>query len=82
MRLSPAMLFRGVGWIAGMFILSNVVRFGSNLYLTRILTPELMGAVLIIFTIRNVMDLLSDVGLGQNIVTSKHGDDPIFRSTA
>ena len=41
MQLSPAMLFRGIGWIAGLFILSAIIRFGSNIYLTRLLTPEI-----------------------------------------
>lgn len=82
MHLSPALLLRGIGWITGMFILSNIIRFGSNVYLTQVLTPELMGAVLIIMTLRNAIELLSDVGIGQNIVTNKAGDDPLFKSTA
>lgn len=82
MHFSAATLFRGIGWITGMFLLANAFRFFTSLYLTRILTPELMGAMLIIFTIRNAIELFSDVGIGQNVVASKHGDDPIFRNTA
>lgn len=80
--LSPAMILQGIGWITAMFIVSNIVRFGSNIYLARILTPELMGAVLVIMTMRNSIDLMADIGIGQNIVTSKRGDDPRFQSTA
>ena len=82
MQLSPAMLFRGIGWIAGLFILSAIIRFGSNISLTRLLTPEILGAVLVILTVRNAVELMSDVGIGQNIVASRNGDDPVFRSTA
>lgn len=82
MHLSPAMLLRGIGWIAGLFIISNIFRFGSNIYLSRLLTPEIMGALLVIITIRNAIELLSDVGIGQNIVASKNGGDPVFQNTA
>ncbi|HEX2842498.1 oligosaccharide flippase family protein [Hyphomicrobium sp.] len=82
MQLSTGMLFRGASWIAGLFILSTLFRFGSNIYLTRLLTPEIMGALLVIMTVRNAVELLSDVGIGQNIVASKHGSDPVFQNTA
>lgn len=82
MQFSSNSLLRGFGWITAAFLLANVARFGSNVYLTKILTPELMGAVLVIMTLRNAIELLSDVGVGQNIVTSKDGNDPRFLSTA
>ena len=82
MQFSSNSLLRGFGWITAAFLLANVARFGSNVYLTKILTPELMGAVLVIMTIRNAVELLSDVGVGQNIVTSRNGSDPRFLSTA
>ena len=81
MQFSSANLLRGFAWITAAFLLSNVARFGSNIYLTKILTPELMGATLVIMTVRNSIELLSDVGVGQNVVTSKNGDDPLFLST-
>lgn len=82
MQLTPAMLFRGISWIAGLFIVSAILRFGSNIYLSRLLTPEILGAVLVIMTVRNAIELMSDVGIGQNIVASRNGDDPVFQNTA
>jgi len=57
----------------------NVIRLGSNLTLTRLLTPEAFGVTAIIVSIQLVIALLSDVGFYDFIVQHKDGDDPKFR---
>ena len=50
--------------------------------LARLLSPDLFGVMLIVNTVRTGVDLLSDVGIGQNIVSNKDGHLPGFYSTA
>ena len=65
----------------GTFALSLGFRFGSSVILSRLLSPELFGILLIILTVRQGIELSSDVGFGQNIVQNKLGDNPDFLNT-
>jgi O-antigen/teichoic acid export membrane protein len=40
------------------------------------------GIMLIVNTLRTGVELLSDIGIGQNIVSNKNGEDPEFYNTA
>jgi O-antigen/teichoic acid export membrane protein len=80
--ISRATLARGVSWTVVAYALAQLFRFSSNVILTRLLTPELFGVVAIIHSVRIGIDLLSDVGIGQNMVISKHSDEPDFYNTA
>ncbi len=71
----------GVVWTVGTYAVSVVVRFGSNILLSRLLNPELFGMMLIINTIRQGVELSSDVGFAQNVIQNKAGDQPEFFNT-
>jgi O-antigen/teichoic acid export membrane protein len=62
--------------------LSQVIRFGSNLLMTRLLVPEMFGVMAIATMVMVGLAMLSDVGLKQNIIQSKRGNDPAFLNTA
>jgi O-antigen/teichoic acid export membrane protein len=59
-----------------------VLRFGNNLILTRLLQPEFFGLMALVNTLRVGLELFLDIGIIQNIVNSKRGDDPNFLNTA
>ncbi|MBW4512725.1 MAG: oligosaccharide flippase family protein [Scytonematopsis contorta HA4267-MV1] len=59
-----------------------VLRFVNNLILTRLLQPEFFGLMALVNTLRVGLELFSDIGIIQNIVNSKRGDDPKFLNTA
>ncbi|BAZ09693.1 polysaccharide biosynthesis protein [Calothrix sp. NIES-4071] len=59
----------------------QILRFGNNLVLTRLLKPEFFGIMALVTTLRVGLELFSDIGIGQNIVNSKQGDDPKFLNT-
>ncbi|WP_182085899.1 oligosaccharide flippase family protein [Aureimonas sp. ME7] len=82
MNLSEKFVLRGTAWTVGTYGVSTVLRFGSNVVLSRLVAPEVFGVMLIINTLRNGLELLSDVGIGQNIVHSPNGGDRAFRDTA
>jgi O-antigen/teichoic acid export membrane protein len=75
-------VFRAGGWSVAGYGLSQMIRLGSNLVMTRLLAPEMFGLIAISAMVAVILALLSDIGLHQNIVQSPRGDDPIFLDTA
>ena len=73
---------RGAIWITVGFGGRYILRFGNNLVLTRLLQPEFFGLMALVTTFRMGLSLFSDIGISQNIVNSKRGDDPVFLNTA
>lgn len=62
--------------------LSQVLRLGSNLIMTRLLVPEAFGVMAVAMIVMSGLTLFSDIGLKQSIVQSKRGSDPAFLNTA
>jgi len=63
-------------------LLSQVMRLCSNLVLTRLLVPEMFGVMAIVTVIMGGLSMFSDVGLLQNIVQSKRGEETDYLNTA
>ena len=62
--------------------LSQVMRLGSNLIMTRLLSQEAFGLMAIAFAMQLLLVMVSDLGINASIIRSKRGDDPDFLSTA
>ena len=62
--------------------LGQVIRFATNLLLTRLLVPNTFGVMAIATIIMIGLQLFSDLGLKQSIVQSARGDRPEFLNTA
>lgn len=73
---------RGTIWTIVGYGGSQILRFGSNLVLTRLLFPELFGLMAIVNVFLTGLHLFSDLGLNASIIQSKRGDDPVFLNTA
>src|SRR6476619_6226173 len=82
MKFSRTTLLRGVGWTVSVFAGAQLLRFASNVVLTRLLSPELFGIVAIVHSVRMGIELLSDVGIAQNLVYNRNSDKPEFYNTA
>lgn len=82
MAISSKRLLHGAIWTTGAYFVSVTVRFGSNVILSRLVMPEVFGMMLIISTLRFGIELVSDVGIGQNIVQNSKGEERSFRNTA
>jgi O-antigen/teichoic acid export membrane protein len=82
MKISIGFLLRGSAWTIGAYGASTIIRLGSNLILARLLAPEIFGVMLIVTSLRTGLELISDVGISQNIVYNKNADDPDFYNTA
>jgi len=69
-------------WTLAGYATSLGIRLASSLVMTRLLVPEMFGVMALVATIANVIWLLSDIGLGQNIIQSRRGAEPAFLDTA
>lgn len=58
------------------------LRVVNSLVLTRLLLPAAFGEMALVTTLIVGMALLSDLGLGPNVIQSRHGDEPDFLNTA
>lgn len=59
-----------------------MIRFGSNLIVTRLLLPEHFGLMALVTTFQVGLALFSDTGVGPNIIQNSKGEEPIFFNTA
>ena len=82
MALSWLALLTGAGWTIGAFAAGQIIRLLLNATLARLLAPELFGTMLLIHSLRLGVDLLSDVGIGQNVVVHSDAHDTRYYNTA
>lgn len=73
---------RSGSWVIFGHLGSQALRLGSNLILTRLLVPEMFGVMAIVTVIMAGLAMFSDVGLLQNIVQSKRGEERAYLNTA
>ena len=77
-----ARALRAGAWSFAGYGVSQAIRLGSNLLMARLLAPETFGVMTIAVTTATVLSLLSDLGIQQNIVQSRRGEDPRFLDSA
>lgn len=77
-----ARVMRGLFATALGFGGAQVLRLGSNLILTRLLIPEAFGLMTLITLLIMGLKQFSDIGIGQSILRSPRGDEPLFLDTA
>jgi len=71
-----------IGWPVFTFGGLQGIRLITNIILSHLLSPAIFGVMLIINTLRTGVELLSDVGIGQNIVSHPEGGTRSFTATA
>lgn len=75
-------LGRQASWLAIPFAVQQAVRLVTSIVLARLLAPEVFGLMLLVNTLRAGTELLSDIGIGQSVVRSRHAEDIAFLDTA
>jgi O-antigen/teichoic acid export membrane protein len=73
---------RGTVWTIAGYGASQLLRFGSNLILTRLLLPDVFGLMALVYVFIIGLHLFSDIGIGPSLIQNKRGDDPDFFNTA
>ena len=71
-----------IGWTTISYGVVQFIRLLNNIVLARLLAPQLFGLMVIVNAIRTGIELLSDVGISQNIVSNPKGASPDFLDTA
>ncbi|KQN90997.1 hypothetical protein ASE95_12065 [Sphingomonas sp. Leaf231] len=78
----PEVLLKRLGWATSGYMMVLVIRFVTNVVLTRILAPELFGIMILVTSLRIGIELFTDIGITQNVVSSRNATDPRFYNTA
>jgi O-antigen/teichoic acid export membrane protein len=73
--------FAASRWVFIGHLTSQAIRFGGNLILTRLLVPEMFGVMAIVNVIMSGISMVSDIGVSQNVVQNKKGEEPVFLNT-
>jgi O-antigen/teichoic acid export membrane protein len=82
MRITRLSILRDTFWTAGAYGAGTVIRLVRSIALTWLLAPELFGIMVIVDGLRYGIELISDVGIAQNIIYHKDADNPEFYNTA
>ncbi|MBE9095577.1 oligosaccharide flippase family protein [Tychonema sp. LEGE 07203] len=82
MSSEKKLALKGAFWTLASYGSSQIIRFGSNLILTRLLLPELFGLVGLAYVFITGVNLFTDIGLGPSIIQNKRGEEPEFFNTA
>jgi len=81
MSSEKKLAIKGAFWTIVSYGGSQIIRFGSNLILTRLLLPELFGLVGLAYVFIVGVHLFSDIGLRPSIIQNKRGEEPEFLNT-
>ncbi|WP_404361157.1 oligosaccharide flippase family protein [Methylotuvimicrobium sp. KM1] len=81
-KIKKRQIIKAGSWVLGGHLISQLIRLGGNLILTRLLVPEMFGVMAIVNVLIMGVEMLSDFGIGQGIIQNKRGDDPDFVNTA
>jgi len=77
-----SLAIRGSSWTLAEYVVSQILRLGTNIILTRLLVPDAFGVMLVVNAVIQGLQMFSDLGLGQNIIQDKRGEDARFLNTA
>jgi len=78
----PKSMVVRLGWVALTYGAVQFLRLLNNVILTRLLEPSVFGLMSLVVAIRVGMELVSDLGVTQNIVSNPRGHEPRFYDTA
>lgn len=78
----PISLVKRLGWTTVGYGSGQLLRLVNNVILARLLAPPIFGLMALVNAIRTGVELLSDVGIMQNIISTPGGDNPDFYDTA
>jgi O-antigen/teichoic acid export membrane protein len=76
-------ILRGSTWTMAGYAGIQLLRFAATLVLARkLLSPQAFGLVALVNVFLGGLDMLSDLGLGMDVVQHRRGDEPAFVNTA
>ncbi len=73
---------KSTAYIVGFYGVSIALRMVSSVVLTRLFSPQYFGLMTLLTTVLVGLNLFSHIGLGDSVIQSPRGDDPVFLNTA
>ncbi|MCU0568702.1 MAG: oligosaccharide flippase family protein [Oculatellaceae cyanobacterium Prado106] len=73
---------RGTFWTVAGYGASYIIRFCSNIVLTRLLAPEVFGLMGLVYVFITGMHMFSDIGIHTSVLQNKRGGERTFQKTA
>ena len=73
---------KGTVYIVAFYGVSIALRMVSSVVLTRLFSPEFFGLMTLLTTVLIGLNLFSHIGLGDSVIQSPRGDEPLFLNTA
>jgi O-antigen/teichoic acid export membrane protein len=73
---------KGTVYIVAFYGISVALRMVSSVVLTRLFSPEYFGLMTLLTTVLVGLNLFSHIGLGDSVIQSPRGDEPVFLNTA
>lgn len=74
--LNKKKIFVAGFWVILIFGLSQLIRLGSNLIVTRLLEPEMFGVMAVVYVVIFGITMFTDLGLWAFVVRHKDPDNP------
>jgi hypothetical protein len=73
---------KGTVYVIAFYGISSALRMVSSVVLARLFSPEIFGVMTLLTTVLVGLNLFSHIGLGDSVIQSPRGDEPVFLSTA
>ncbi len=73
---------RGGAWTMVGYSAGQLFRLASTLTLARMVAPQAFGLVALVNVFLSGLEMLSDLGVGMDVIQHRRGDDPVFINTA
>ena len=73
---------KGTVYIVAYYGVSMALRMVSSVVLSRLFSPEFFGLMTLLTTVLVGLNLFSHLGLGDSVIQSPRGDEPLFLNTA
>jgi O-antigen/teichoic acid export membrane protein len=72
---------KGTVYIVGYYGVSTALRMVSSVVFARLFSPEFFGLMTLLTTVIVGLNLFSHIGLGDSVIQSPRGDEPVFLNT-
>lgn len=73
---------QGGAWLGGGTAIAQVLKFGRNILLTRLLAPEAFGLMALVLATSSLFDQVTDIGVKEAIVQNPRGKEPGYINAA
>jgi lipopolysaccharide exporter len=77
-----AKVFRGGAWLGAGSVSEQLIRFGRNIVLTRLLAPEAFGEMAIVLSACSVIHTIMDIGVREALIQNPRGSEEEYVGAA